>query len=207
MSLVSPLPLPTSSQVDVDLDAVDLDAVDLDELVDLARAGDAEAFGLLFHATHTHVYRFLLRFTRSEALAEDLTAESYLRALRRVRDFHGDGSAFVSWVVVIARNLALDHFGSGRHRLELHREDLEVYGVPTPGSDSTVVASCTRKQILDALQEVPELQREVVIGRFLQDLSIAELAHRLGRSEGAVKQLQWRGLRSLSRRLPADVRH
>ncbi len=178
----------------------------LDDLVDLARDGDADAFGQLFESCYPNVFRFLLRLTRSEPLAEDLTAEAFLRALRKMRGFQGGGSAFVSWVIVIARNLALDHFGSGRHRFEHVREDLETHGLPTPGSDSEVVAGCTRDLILDALDQVAPAQREVVIGRFLQDLSIAELAIQVGRSEGAVKQLQWRGLRSLSRLLSEDAR-
>jgi RNA polymerase sigma-70 factor, ECF subfamily len=196
----------TAPEVDPAVDAVVDDGKHLDGFVELARGGDVEAFGRLFEVCHPSVYRYLLRLTRSEVLAEDLTAEAFLRALRNVSGFQGGGAAFRSWVIVIARNLALDHFGSGRYRLEQSTDDLETRGGVTAGSDREVVDGCTRDLILDALEHVSPAQREVVVGRFLEDLSIAELAAQVGRTEGAVKQLQWRGLRSLARVLSDEVR-
>ena len=181
------------------------DAAQLDGDVDLARAGDAEAFGRLFESCHPHVFRFLMRLTRSEVLAEDLTAEAFLRALRKVRSFRGGGSAFRSWVIVIARNLAMDHFGSGRHRLEHARDDVEEHVGRVAGSDTAVVAGVTTSLLMEALDQVTPAQREVVIGRFLQELSISELAAQTGRTEGSVKQLQWRGLRRLAKVLSEDA--
>ena len=99
------------------------DPAHLDDLVALARTGDSDAFGSLFRACGPQVLRSLVRVTRSEALAEDLTSEAFLRAFRKIHEFRGGGSAFRAWVTVIGRNLALDHFGSKRHRLERIADD------------------------------------------------------------------------------------
>jgi RNA polymerase sigma-70 factor, ECF subfamily len=175
-------------------------------LVDLARGGDAEAFGQLYDHYHGSVYRFVYYRTRSQSLAEDLTSETFLRALRNMSGFRWQGKDFGAWLMTIARNLCTDHFKAGRTRLEMTTEDMGAHDDATEGPESAVLASLTNEVLLDGLRQLSDEQRDCLIMRFLQGLSIAETAEVLGRSEGAVKQLQLRGVRNLAKLVPAGWR-
>jgi len=175
-------------------------------LVELARGGDKDAFGLLYDHYQPSVYRFVYYRTRSATLAEDLTADTFFRALRSMTSFRWQGRDFGAWLMTIARNLTTDHFKAGRTRLELTTEDMSLHDDVTEGPESTVLAGLTNEILLKALTELPTEQRECLIMRFLQGLSIAETAQALGRSDGAVKQLQLRGVRNLAKLMPEGVR-
>jgi len=179
-------------------------------LVELARDGDAEAFGQLYDQYRTTVYRFVYYRVGSTAVAEDLTSETFFRALRSMGTFQWQGKDFGAWLMTIARNLTTDHFKAGRTRLELSTDDMTAQVDATSGStdgpDTQVLASLTNQALLVALKQLPHEQQECLIMRFLQGLSIAETALVLGRSAGAVKQLQLRGVRNLAKLLPEGVR-
>ncbi len=175
-------------------------------LVELARGGDSEAFGQLYDHYHASVYRFLYYRVGSVQLAEDLCAETFFRALRSMSSFRWQGKDFGAWLMTIARNLTTDHFKAGRTRLESTTEDMNTLDTSTEGPENMVLASLTNEALLEALAELPGEQRECLVMRFLQGLSIAETAEVLGRSAGAVKQLQLRGVRNLARILPEGMR-
>jgi RNA polymerase sigma-70 factor, ECF subfamily len=175
-------------------------------LVELARGGDTEAFGLLYDHYQPTVYRFLLFRTRSQSLAEDLTSETFFRALRSMAGFRWQGKDFGAWLMTIARNLATDHFKAGRTRLELTTEDMGLHDDATEGPEDAVLASLTNDALLRALARLPDEQRDCLVMRFLQGMSIAETATVLGRSDGAVKQLQLRGVRNLAKLMPDGTR-
>ena len=175
-------------------------------LVELARKGDADAFGMLYDHYQSSVYRFLFYRTRSSQLAEDLTSETFFRALRSMSNFRWQGKDFGAWLMTIARNLATDHFKSGRTRLELTTEDMGVHDDATEGPEAAVLAGLTNEILLTALKSLPDEQRDCLIMRFLQGMSIAETAAVLGRSDGAIKQLQLRGVRNLAKLMPEGIR-
>lgn len=175
-------------------------------LVELARKGDTEAFGQLYDHYHASVYRFLYYRVGSVPLAEDLTAETFFRALRSMSSFRWQGKDFGAWLMTIARNLTTDHFKAGRTRLESTTEDMSTLDSSAEGPEGAVLASLTNEALLEALSQLPTEQRECLVMRFLQGLSIAETADVLGRSSGAVKQLQLRGVRNLAKILPEGMR-
>ena len=175
-------------------------------LVELARSGDKEAFGQLYDHYQPSVYRFLYYRVGSMTLAEDLTAETFFRALRSMHSFRWQGKDFGAWLMTIARNLTADHFKAGRTRLEQTTEDMQTLDSTSDGPEIEVLSSLTNESLLRALGELPTEQRECLIMRFLQGLSIAETAEILGRSSGAVKQLQLRGVRNLAKLIPASER-
>jgi RNA polymerase sigma-70 factor (ECF subfamily) len=175
-------------------------------LVELARNGDKDAFGQLYDHYQPSVYRFLYYRVGSMTLAEDLTAETFFRALRSMHSFRWQGKDFGAWLMTIARNLTADHFKAGRTRLEQTTEDMQTLDTTSEGPEIEVLSSLTNESLLKALGELPTEQRECLIMRFLQGLSIAETAEILGRSSGAVKQLQLRGVRNLAKLIPAGER-
>jgi len=176
------------------------------EVVELVRAGDVEAFGELFDRFHGSVYRQLHTLTRSESVAEELTSETFFRALRAMPAYTLPGHMFEPWLKRIARNLALDHFRAGRTRVELSTSDLTLLRDLASGPADVAVAESTGEQLRQALARLPDNQRRAVDLRFLQQQSIAETAVALGCTEGAVKQLQWRALRNLRRLLESEER-
>jgi RNA polymerase sigma-70 factor, ECF subfamily len=175
-------------------------------LVELARGGDRDAFGELYDHYHPSVYRFLYYRTRSVTVAEDLAADTFFRALRNMDGFRWQGRDFGAWLMTIARNLATDHFKAGRTRLESATEDMSVHDDAVETVESTVMGELTNEMLLRALTELPTEQQECLVMRFLQGLSIAETAAVLGRSDGAVKQLQLRGVRNLAKLVPEGIR-
>ena len=174
-------------------------------LVELARGGDKEAFGLLFDHYHPSVYRFIYYRTRSQTLAEDLASETFFRALRSMNNFRWQGRDFGAWLMTIARNLCSDHFKAGKTRLEQTTEDMSLHDDITDGPETLVLAQLTNDALLTALQQLPKEQQECLIMRFLQSMSIADTAKVLGRTEGAVKQLQLSGVRNLAKLMPKEV--
>ncbi len=190
----------TSSEVD------EAERERLIALVELARQGDKEAFGLLYDHYQASVYRFLYYRTRSQTLAEDLTSETFFRALRSMNNFRWQGKDFGAWLMTIARNLTTDHFKAGRTRLEMTTEDMSPHDDATEGPEDAVLVGLTNEVLLTALTELPTEQRECLIMRFLQGMSIAETAKALNRSDGAVKQLQLRGVRNLAKLMPEGLR-
>jgi RNA polymerase sigma-70 factor (ECF subfamily) len=120
--------------------------------------------------------------------------------------FRWQGKDFGAWLMTIARNLTADHFKAGRTRLETATEDMGAHDAPTEGPETSVLASLTNEALLQALTQLPTEQQDCLVMRFLQGLSIAETAKVLGRSDGAVKQLQLRGVRNLAKLLPEGLR-
>lgn len=175
-------------------------------LVELARKGDADAFGMLYDHYQASVYRFLFYRTRSSTLAEDLTSETFFRALRSMTNFRWQGKDFGAWLMTIARNLATDHFKAGRTRLEMTTEDMGQHDDSTEGPETQVLATLTNEVLLTALTQLPDEQRDCLVMRFLQGMSISETASVLARSDGAVKQLQLRGVRNLAKLMPEGLR-
>ncbi|RLV51193.1 sigma-70 family RNA polymerase sigma factor [Nocardioides mangrovicus] len=175
-------------------------------LVELARGGDKEAFGQLYDHYQPSVHRFLYYRVGSVQLAEDLTAETFFRALRRMNGFRWQGRDFGAWLMTIARNLATDHFKSGRARLELVTDDERTLDAADEGPEGMVLAQLTNEALLDALHRLPQDQQDCLVMRFLQGLSLAETAEAMERSSGAIKQLQLRAVRHLASLLPEDVR-
>jgi len=178
----------------------------LKALVMRAKSGDAEAFGELYDRYVTLVYRYVYYRVGGQALAEDLTSETFVRALRRVRTFTWQGKDFGAWLVTIARNLVADHFKSGRYRLEITTAELLGPEPVEQGPEGAVLARLTNGALLEAVRRLGPEQQECIILRFLQDMSVSETAKIMGKNDGAIKALQYRAVRSLARLLPTDFR-
>jgi RNA polymerase sigma-70 factor (ECF subfamily) len=174
-------------------------------LVARAQAGDPEAFGALYDRYVDLVYRYVYYRVGSQTLAEDLTSEAFLRALRRITGFTWQGRDIGAWFITIARNLVADHFKSGRYRLEVSTADMLDADRVEEGPEGAVLDSLTNVVLLEAVKQLGPEQQECVVLRFLQGLSVAETALAMGKNEGAIKALQYRAVRALGRLLPEDL--
>ncbi len=187
-------------------DEHDPEASRLRALVDLAKEGDAEAFGQLYDHYVTGVFRFVYYRVGSQQLAEDLTSETFVRGLRAIQRFNWQGKDFGAWLTTIARNLVADHFKSSRARLEIVAETIPEGKVTVASPEQEVLALISNEMLFEAVNSLPNEQRDCILMRFIQGMSIAQTAAALGRSEGAIKQLQLRAVRSLAKTMPEDAR-
>ena len=184
----------------------DPEATRLRALVDLAKEGDAEAFGQLYDHYVSGVFRFIYYRVGSQQLAEDLTSETFVRGLRAIQRFNWQGKDFGAWLTTIARNLVADHFKSSRARLEIVAETIPEGKATVASPEEEVLALISNEMLFEAVNSLPNEQRDCILMRFIQGLSIAQTAAALGRSEGAIKQLQLRAVRSLAKTMPEDAR-
>jgi RNA polymerase sigma-70 factor (ECF subfamily) len=175
-------------------------------IVRRAQNGDTGAFGEIYDRYIDTVFRYVYFRVGSRQLAEDLTSETFLRALRRIGSVTWQGRDLGAWLVTIARNLIADHYKSGRYRLEVttadmidaDQEDHGLEGRP----ESAVLERLTNATLLEAVKKLNPEQQECIVLRFLQGMSVTETAAAMGKNEGAIKALQYRAVRSLGRLLP-----
>ncbi|MGZ4521136.1 MAG: sigma-70 family RNA polymerase sigma factor [Mycobacteriaceae bacterium] len=175
------------------------------EVVAAAQCGDAEAFGLLYDRYVDMVFRYVLFRVNDRSLAEDLTSETFLRALRRITSITYQGKDVGAWFVTIARNIVLDHVKSSRHRLEFSTAEILDFD-STEDPEAEVITASVVAELFDCVRQLGNDQRECIALRFLQGLSVAETAAAMGRNEGAVKALQHRAIRRLGTLMPATLR-
>lgn len=167
-------------------------------LIEAAQRGDRDAFGQLYSRYVGEVSRFVAsRVAGDHPLVQDVTSETFLRALRRIDSVRYQGRDVGAWLTTIARNLLADHRKSSRYRLERTTAELPDQGRGDRGLDQAVIAKETAAQVRRCVEELPSDQRECLRLRFWQDLSVADTAVAMGRSDNAVKGLTHRGVRRL----------
>ena len=148
-------------------------------------------FAELYEQNFDRIYAFFARRVRTREEAQDLTAEVFHQALASIRNFRWQGTPFISWLYGIAAHVLSRHWrslGSDRH--------LDEMDLASPRDE--IEQSVLLGRLVDGL---PRDQRTVLVRRFVHQKSIREVAEELGRSEGAVKQLQLRGLENLRDKL------
>jgi RNA polymerase sigma-70 factor (ECF subfamily) len=183
---------------------VEIPSPEADELVDRAIAGDQDAFASLFEITLPSVYRYLYGRSGDATLAEDLAQDAYMRAMRAIRtSFKGASTEFLAWMIRIARNRFLDHVKSGRVRWEVVVDETPIT-LATGNPEIEAIERVAGGNLRNALNRLTPEQQEIVHLRFFHGLQIAEVAAVTGRTEGAVKALQFRALRALERVIVTD---
>ena len=150
---------------------------------------DPADFGELYENNFDRIYAFIARRVPSRQDAEDLTAEVFHEALRTLARFEWKGVPFAAWLLGIAGNRLADRWRRFAKQSEVSQNDWDETGVDARTEENLMLF-----QLVD---ELPSDQRLVICRRFIDQKSLREIAHELGRSEGAIKQLQFRALQSL----------
>lgn len=167
-------------------------------LVEAARAGDGQAVEALYRTYYGTIYRYSLLRVGVPAAAEDVASQVFLGMIRGLPRFRWQGKPFVAWLYAIAqKQVALHHRGAARAPGCLELEGGEDLVADTVGPEATTEERERRVRLCSALRMLPASQREVVLLRYVLGLSLEETAAAIERSEGAVKQLQIRGLATL----------
>jgi RNA polymerase sigma-70 factor (ECF subfamily) len=185
---------------------IDADHAEMWSLVKAAQTGDGEAFGKLYDRYVDSVFRFIFYRVNDRALAEDFTSETFLRALRRISAINYQGRDIGAWFMTIARNIVFDHVKSARFRLELTTAELLDGDESSPSPELTVLTKLTNARLLEAVNTLGDEQKECIVLRFLNGLSVAETAAVMGKNDGAIKALQHRAVKRLAGLLGDELR-
>src|SRR5215510_4872706 len=168
------------------------------ELVARAKAGDHAAFTQIYERYAPAIFRYIYFRIGEVELAEDLQAEVFLRMLEGIHRYEDRGWPISAWLYRIAHDRTVDTM---RRRRKRQHVPLETWGGSCDGPESTVDTQLDFEELTRTLSDLTADQRQVILLRFMADMSIQEVATTLGRTEGSVKALQHRGLQSLARRL------
>jgi RNA polymerase sigma-70 factor, ECF subfamily len=176
---------------------------ELQRLIDRARTGHPQALGQLYDRFSPAIYRYLYRRTGDVALAEDLTGTVFLRMLEALKKDQAWDDSFSGWLYRIAHNLLTDHMRARGRRPE---SDLPET-LPMGGTrlEDRVERNLATEAVRRAINQLKPEYAEVLLLRFTEGLSHADVAARLGKTETAVKVTQHRALKALRARLGAWV--
>jgi RNA polymerase sigma-70 factor (ECF subfamily) len=173
---------------------------DADErlLVEAAQRNPSR-FADLYERHFNRVYAFVLSRVRDRDAAEDLTAETFHKALANLQKYESRGAPFGAWLIRIAANAVVDR------SKRANREVVDSNSLP----DTPVLPDVDRidehARLFRLVDALPADQQSVIVERFVEQRSIRETADRLGKTEGAVKQLQFRAVETLRRRMQVPV--
>jgi RNA polymerase sigma-70 factor (ECF subfamily) len=160
---------------------------------------DQDAFGELYDRHVVRVYRHIYYMVGNPAEAEDLTAQTFLRAWEAIDRYQVRGAPFVSWLLRIAHNLGVSHLRAKRETSQLHDGILDdkMRRDPASSYQQTEEEELVRQAILRLRDE----QRQVIILRFIEDLDYREVAEIIGKSVAAIRVIQHRALNALRKQM------
>ncbi|MYD36815.1 MAG: sigma-70 family RNA polymerase sigma factor [Dehalococcoidia bacterium] len=172
---------------------------DIAAIVQQAQNGEAAAFGQLYEIYSDRVFRYVAYRVDSDADAEDITEDVFIRMLEAIGSFKWRNVPFSAWLMRIAHNRVIDHYRRGRLRTATPLDDAPPLASRDRDPQERVDTFSDLQELRVAMAGLTDLQRQVISLRFGSDLSIAETAHVMNRNEGAVKALQHSAIRALRR--------
>ena len=182
-----------------------------DELVKRAQikplgdASGAEAIGELYDRYNEQVFRYVWARVYDRNSAEDLTGEVFTRMVANLPKYRPTSTPFLAWLYRIAHNLVIDHYRKEENKRELHLDQVDQFLVDTNNPADATEGKMFYNRVKIALLELNPTRQEVIILRFLMGMSLQEVATTLGKSVGAVKVAQHRGLKELRDVLQQEV--
>ena len=163
----------------------------------LAADGDQEAFGALYERYVGRIYNYIYYRTGNQFDAEDLTARVFFRALRHIGNYTDRGLPFSAWLYRIAHNLVANWHRDNSRRKEIPLEEILLVRPNGEHPESALVQNEEIENLMRVIQCLPEERQQLLILKFVEHLSNAEIGQIMGRTEGAVKSLYHRTLLSL----------
>jgi RNA polymerase sigma-70 factor, ECF subfamily len=176
-------------------------AEDPDEqgILERASRADPEALGALYDRYVDRIYKYIYHRVGQADLAEDLTAQVFARMLEAIREGRAWRTSFSGWIYRIAHNLVIDHYRRRGRAAFVELEEASPLVADEGDPLRKVEARLESEHLRAALGRLTEEQAEVIALRFLDELSIAEVAAMMNKTEGAIKALQYRAVLALRR--------
>lgn len=162
-----------------------------------AAQGDQEAFGVLYERYVGRIYNYVYYRTGNTFEAEDLTERVFLRALRHIRNYRDRGLPFSAWLYRIAHNLVANWHRDNSRRKEVPLDERLRLHHPGEHPEQHVVHAEEQEGLLEVIRCLPPERQQLLILKFVEHMSNAEIGRIMGRSEGAIKSLYHRTLNSL----------
>lgn len=171
-------------------------------LIDAAR-GDSEAFGILYERYVGRIYNYIYYRTGNPHDAEDLTARVFFRAMRHIYNYSDRGLPFSAWLYRIAHNLVANWHRDNNRRREIPLDDGLISEHQISYPEHELLKSEERERLLKMLRGLQPDRQQLIILKFVEHMSNAEIGLIMGKTEGAIKSLYHRTLTSLR----DDFRH
>lgn len=180
-----------------------IDGLSTEEHVKLTRkaiAGDSEAFGILYDCYQPKIYRFALLRVGSREDAEDITHRVFMKAWENIGKYEERGVPFGGWLYRIARNDIIDYYRTRKEEASIDSIDPEAFVAQHhPEADAENAIQLAR--VHKALFAIKPEYKDVIVMRFVEELSLKEVAHAMEKSEGAIKVMQHRAIGELRKLL------
>lgn len=170
-----------------------------DKLIKNAVGGDSSAFGGLYDHYQPMIYRFVLVKTGRREEAEDLTHQVFLSAWQNVKGYKNLGYPFSSWLYQIARNQIVDHYRSNKNDISLDSGNPEFFASSAVTDPIDISTRLAVEKVFLAMKKLKPDYEDVVMLRFVEDLSLRDTAKALKKTEGAVKLMQHRAIKELKK--------
>jgi RNA polymerase sigma-70 factor (ECF subfamily) len=178
-----------------------------EQLLDAAVLFDEAALGELYDRYEARIYSYIFRRTGDESLAEDLTAQVFVKMLQAIRDRRAWHSSFSGWLYRIAHNVVIDHYRQrDRQTLVEFDDTLELVDEHDNPARSAEM-HLTAEKVRFAMRQLTDEQSEVLSLRFLEGYSIFETAVMMNKTEGAIKALQYRAVATMRNLLEHEQLH
>ena len=169
-------------------------------LLQQVRRGDTDAFASLYQDNVQAVFRYIAYRVNNAQLAEDLTGDVFIRALKSISTYEDQGKPFLAWLYRIAHARVVDHYRQTNRRPEA--ATLDEQPIEAPGDmDASLIRRQAAKVLREAIADLTEDQQQVIILRFIEGQRIEMVAEQMGKQANAIKQLQHRALHALAARL------
>ena len=170
------------------------------ELIGRAKAGDDDAFAEIYDRCYPPIYRHILYRVPTTETAEDLACEVFVRMVESIDDFTYRGRPLLAWLYTIAGNLISSHYRRADKTVGVPLEEsLAGRAADVPDPEEAASLSVDEERLTAAMRELTDDQRQVITLKFFEGLDNVTVAQVLGKSYGAVKALQHRGLEALRR--------
>ncbi|MFQ5616060.1 MAG: sigma-70 family RNA polymerase sigma factor [Anaerolineales bacterium] len=159
--------------------------------------GDEDAFGVLYQRYVGRIYNYIYYRTGNQYDAEDLTARVFLRAMRHIQNYQDRGVPFSAWLYRIAHNLVANWHRDNSRRQEIALDDIQLTQHAREHPEAALLHNEEREALLRVIRQLPPERQQLLILKFVEHLSNAEIGRVMGRTEGAIKSLYHRTLLSL----------
>jgi len=167
-------------------------------LVHRSQAGEQDAFARLYDAYLDRIYRYVYFRVADQQVAEDITSQVFLKAWEKLNSYQPGSSPFIAWLYRIAHNAVIDNYRTRKVSIPL--ENVSPAEIShEDGTDEKLDLQIESQQLREALQELTEEQQQVLILKFISQLSTTEIAQQLGKQPGAIRALQMRALQGLAK--------
>ena len=165
-----------------------------DEILSRLTQGDSEAFGLLYERYVGRIFNYIYYRTGNIYEAEDLTERVFFRALRHIPNYHDRGLPISAWLYRIAHNLVANWHRDNHRRKEIPLDDSVLSFHDTDHPEQELLKSEEKERLLRIIRRLPPDRQQLLILKFVEHLSNAEIGQTMGRTEGAIKSLYHRTL-------------